>query len=800
MRWYDPEMDAQIYADSIVNTLRESLLVLDEDHRVQSASPSFYRRFQVTKEQTLGFRIYELGNRQWDIPALRRLLEEILPRDEEFNDFLVEHDFPNIGRRVMLLNARRLHDDGITTLILLAIEDITDRRRAEIEVERQRTWLQTTLSSIGDAVIATDTQTRVTFMNPAAERMTGWLRADARGRTLEEVFRIVNEETRNDVESPVTKAMRLGAVVGLANHTMLIRRDGTEHPIDDSAAPIRDESGAIAGVVLVFHDITERRRAERRIEISESRYRRLFEAAHDGILILDAGSGQVIDVNRFLMELLGHPREHFIGKQLWELGMFQDIEASKRAMRDLNEQGYVRFEDLPLMDRDGRRVPVEFVSNRYHEDGRQVFQCNIRDISRRKQVEREREAMLAQEHAARVEAQASERANRAKDVFLAMLSHEMRTPLNAILGWASILRRPECKPEEMREGIEVIERNAQAQTRLIEDVLDISRIVSGKMRLDITPCDFRTIVFAAVNTVRRTADAKGIAIEVEIDPDAAKSVVYCDGDRIQQVIWNLLSNAVKFCARDDSIKIAVKPEKSGLQIVVSDNGPGISKPMLPYIFERFRQGDSGTTRRAGGLGLGLSIVKHLVELHGGSVEVESPGEGKGSTFTVSLPIRATQAEVSAYVGLPEQFGDFASSSIRLDGLHLLVVDDEPDARRLVAKVLQEAGADVTAAASVREALLVMENKESAPHVLISDLSMPEEDGFDLIRKVRSTGHSVSQLPAVALTAFADKAYARSALLAGYQVHVPKPVDPNDLIAVVASLAGRTGSYPPSTSA
>ncbi len=786
-------MDMKEYADGIVHTVRDPLLVLDGDLRVKTASPSFYQFFKVTKEHTLGHLIYELGGHQWDIPALRQLLQEIL-RDSggELNNFSVEHDFPNIGRRILVLNARRLRTDGVTGFILLSMEDITERRRAELEVARQRTWFQTTLSSIGDAVIATDGDTQITFMNPTAERLTGWKGEEASGRPLSEIFNIINEETRNQVESPVTKAIRRGAIVGLANHTLLIARDGTERPIDDSAAPIRDEAGTISGVALVFHDISERRRAELKIEASESRYRRLFETAQDGILILDAKDGRVIEVNRFLMDLLRHSREHFVGKELWELGMFQDIEASKAAMQQLQEKGYVRHEDLPLMDRDGRQIHVEFISNRYHEDHRMVFQCNIRDISQRKQIEREREGLMIQEHAARVEAQSSERANRAKDVFLATLSHEMRTPLNAILGWAQILGKGDYSSEDLKEGVEVIQRNASIQAKLIEDVLDISRIVSGKMRLDLLPCDFKKIIAAAVETVRAAADAKGIHIDIEIDPVTAETVVFCDASRIQQVLWNLLSNSIKFGPQGAKVTIALGSEKSRLRIVVSDNGPGIDPHFLPYIFDRFRQADSSTKRKFGGLGLGLSIVKHLVELHGGTVQVRSEGEGKGATFIVNLPIRAVDTP-DAEEGSQQKPTPPEHPGVRLDGLRLLVVDDEPDARRLVARVLEETGATVTTVATVREARRLLEEKESTPNVLISDLSMPEEDGFDLIRHVRSTGHTVQQLPAVALTAFADKGYARSALLEGFQVHVPKPVDPNDLIAVVASLAGRTGN-------
>jgi PAS domain S-box-containing protein len=776
-------------ADSIVKTLREPLLVLDPELRVTNASPAFFRNFKVGKEQTIGRRIYELGNHEWDIPALRKLLERILPHDDEFNDFTVEHDFPNIGPRTMLLNGRRLHDDGKTDFILLAIEDITDRRRSEMEIARQRTWFQTTLSSIGDAVIATDAEACVTFLNPVAEAMTGWKSDEARGQQLQEVFRIVNEETRNTVESPVAKAIRLGSIVGLANHTLLIARDGTERPIDDSAAPIRDENKSTAGVVMVFHDITERRKAEKLVEISEARYRRLFEAAQDGILILDSESGRVIDVNRFMTDLLRHPREHFLGKQLWEIGVFQDIEASKAAMRELQERGFVRYEDLPLVDRDGRPMPVEFVSNRYHEDGRIVFQCNIRDISQRKQIERQREALLLQEHAARVEAQAAERANRSKDVFLATLSHEMRTPLNAILGWAGILRAESCTSEDLQEGLEVIERNAKAQATLIEDVLDVSRIVSGQLRLELGRCDFRSFITAAIETVQTAARAKGIQISFDIETAAESSTISCDAHRMQQVIWNLLSNAVKFSPQNSKVTVFVARYPSGVEIRVQDNGPGIGPEFLPFVFDRFRQADSSSKRRFGGLGLGLSIVKHIVELHGGTVKVESDGEGMGSTFTVNLPLRAagpTDLADELNVTKPER------STVRLDGLRLLVVDDDPDARRLLARVLGEVGAVVILAAGVQEAMHALGNPAQAPHVLISDLSMPDEDGFDLIREVRNAGHSVQKLPAIAVTAFADKGNARSAILAGYQVHLPKPVDPIDLIANVASLMGRTG--------
>lgn len=915
------------YANDIVQTVREPLLVLDADLRVRSASRSFYRAFRTTPADTEGRPIYELGNRQWNIPSLRELLDELLPTNGNFNDYLVEHDFPDIGPRTMLLNARRIHDgDNTTKLILLAFEDITERRKLELENDAQRKWLHVTLSSIGDAVIATDAGARVTFLNATAEAMTGWTAQQARGQPLHEVFNIFNEETRLLVESPVSKAIRMGAIVGLANHTVLISRDGTERPIDDSAAPVRDDHGNITGVVMVFHDITDRRASERvleqseyrrrialdssqlgtwhvnpatkaltcdqrfrdifgvpganwldyepviaimhpedqprvraavaaatrpddpvpynieyrivhpdgsvrwvlakgrvnfanrgpgklqrtavsfdgtvgditdrkaaeeALEVSEVRYRRLFEAAHDGILIIDPDGRLITDVNPFLIDLLGYPREHFIGKELWQIGVFADKAESQAAMYEVRKNGSIRYENKPLVDRNGRRHAVEIVANIYDQDHSPVIQCNIRDISERKRFEDEREAHLHNEQLLRMEA---ETANRAKDLFLATLSHEMRTPLNAIVGWISILRADGCDAADLKEGLEVIQRNTTAQVQLIEDVLDVSRIFSGKLRLEIKPCELIESIRAGVEVVRPAAEAREIALTLQLDPAASRAM--CDAARIQQVVWNLVSNAVKFTPKGGGVRVTLEREKSSLRIAVTDSGQGISPELLPFVFDRFRQADSSTRRRFGGLGLGLSIVKHIVEMHGGTVAAASDGPRRGSTFTVRIPIRAVSINEDGDNDAPEadrattSGSTEVSSVVRLDGLRVLIVDDEADARRLLTRVLQDSGAQVTAAAGAAEALDAL--SKSRPNILISDLGMPDEDGFDLIRQVRALGHSVKDLPAVALTAFVHKDDQRRTLLAGFQIHIPKPVDPHDLTAVVASLTGRTG--------
>ena len=516
---------------------------------------------------------------------------------------------------------------------------------------------------------------------------------------------------------------------------------------------------------------------------SEVRYRRLFEAAHDGILILDTGTRRITDVNPFMLELLDYPRAHFIGKELWEIGICRDKEANQNAMLDLQKNGSIRFEDLPLQDRNGHRHPVEIVANVYQEDHRSVIQCNIRDISERVQFERQRESLLANEQVSRMEA---ESANRSKDLFLATLSHEVRTPLNAILGWATILRSEKCSDADFHEGMEVIERNCKAQSQLIEDVLDVSRIVSGKMQLQIDRCELVDVIKAAIDVIRPAADAKHIRFETELDPIASRAS--CDVHRMHQVIWNLLANAVKFSPTGKVVRISLTRQRSTAQIQVSDEGQGISPEFLPHVFDRFRQAENSTRRKQGGLGLGLSIVKYIVELHGGTVDVASAGEGRGAIFTVNLPVRAVQIE-EVKGKLASEFHDLPAL-VRLDGLRILVVDDEPDARRLLTKVLGEAGAVVTAVGSVAEALA--EVTTANPQVLLSDIAMPDQDGYDLIRQVRGAGHSFKELPAIALTAFAHKDDRLRVLLAGFQMHVSKPIDTIELIAVIATLAGRTG--------
>jgi CheY-like chemotaxis protein len=384
----------------------------------------------------------------------------------------------------------------------------------------------------------------------------------------------------------------------------------------------------------------------------------------------------------------------------------------------------------------------------------------------------------------------AERANRLKDEFLATVSHELRNPLNAILGWAHMLRLGKLTPANAERAVETIYRNAKSQAQLVADLLDVSRIISGKLRLDVRPVDLISIINAAIDSIRPAADAKTIRLQATLDPAACS--ISGDADRLQQIVWNLLTNAVKFTPKGGRIQVKLQRVDSHVDIIVSDSGVGISKEFLPHVFDRFRQGDASTTRIHGGLGLGLSIVHQLVDLHGGSVAVHSEGEGKGATFTINLPSAsvvsnqkeldsappANAEEITTFDGLPS-----------LQGLKVLVVDDEADTRELIAEVLKEVGSEVITARSVEEALIALEKHK--PDILISDLGMPNEDGYSLISKVRAlAAEQGGHIPAAALTAYARAEDRMRVLRAGFQFHLPKPVDSAELVTVVASLAGR----------
>jgi signal transduction histidine kinase/CheY-like chemotaxis protein len=471
----------------------------------------------------------------------------------------------------------------------------------------------------------------------------------------------------------------------------------------------------------------------------------------------------------------------------------QELEADQRELLDLHR----RREYRARIASEGVLVATVLLSllfvgaaamiSRRFDERRRLLE---KEVAERKRAEERREALLTSERVARSEA---ERATRLKDEFVATMSHELRTPLNAIVGWSSILRR-DHRPESIKQGVEVIERNAKLQARMVEDLLDMSRILSGKLAMELQRTDLAGVIEAAMAAVRPAADARSVRLHASIGPTG---VVNGDPGRLQQVLWNLLSNAIKFTPPNGLVTILAREKENtaerSVEISVSDTGQGIDPKFLPFVFDRFRQADASTTRRHGGLGLGLSIVKSLVELHEGSVEAYSEGEGRGATFIVRLPLAESHlnAQISVDPAKPSPIHDTSS----LAGLRVLVVDDEADARTLARRVLEERGAEVVAVGSAAEALEAVDDHQDL-NVVVSDIGMPEHDGYELITQVRAKAGSAGRIPAVALTALARDEDRKRTLLAGYQVHISKPLDPAELVTVIAMLAGRAGSATP----
>jgi PAS domain S-box-containing protein len=537
----------------------------------------------------------------------------------------------------------------------------------------------------------------------------------------------------------------------------------------------------------------ERRAAETKLLESEARKAAILETALDCIITIDH-AGRVVDFNPAAERTFGFRREDALARKMAELIIPMHL-------REAHYSGLARFlatGEGPLLGKrieiealraDGTLFPVEVAITTIRIGDQPLFTAYLRDITQRKESEVDRERLLESERAARGEA---ERANRLKDEFLSTLSHELRTPLNAMLGYAQLLRMSADDAEQVREGLGVIERNGRIQARIIEDLLDMSRIISGKIRLDIQPVRLASVIEAAIETVRPSADAKEIRLQVVLDSHTGP--VLGDAARLQQIVWNLLSNAVKFTPKGGRIQLLLERVNSHLEINVRDSGIGIKPEFLPYVFDRFRQADGSMTRTHGGLGLGLAIVKHLVELHGGTVQVKSPGEDQGATFTVALPLQVVHDDGEKEPRVHPQSVSLCrapTATVSLSGLRVLAVDDEPDARELVRRVLEERDATVRTAGSVDEAISIFKNW--SPDVLISDLGMPGRDGFELIRSIRTLPEdSGGKVAAAALTAYARSEDRTRAMLAGYQTHVAKPVDPIELIAVVATLGGRTG--------
>jgi len=521
-----------------------------------------------------------------------------------------------------------------------------------------------------------------------------------------------------------------------------------------------------------------------------------FEHAPCGYLSALA-DGTIVQVNQTVLDWTGYSRDELISSGR----RFQDL-------LTLPGKIYHDTHFAPLMQMQGAVKEVAFdllrpgkdplavivnASQKREADGRPALtRMTLFDATDRRTYERElllarrkAEQLAEAERAAREQA---ERAGRVKDEFLTLISHELRTPLNAILGWTQMLQRDQSLSEDQREGLRVIERNARIQTQLVSDLLDMGRIDSGKMRLDVQQVELADAIEAAIETARPAADAKGVRLQKVLDSGV---VVSGDPGRLQQIFWNLLSNAIKFTPKGGFVRVVMERVNSHVEVSVIDNGQGMAAEFVSHAFERFRQSDASGTRKSGGLGLGLSIVKNLIEIHGGSVRAGSEGEGKGSTFVVNLPVTIVRAASESQERVHPRnalASNSSSVSISLRGVRVVVAEDETDARDLLMRVLKSCDAEVATASSAMQALELVERVR--PDVLISDIGMPDIDGYELIRRVRMLGGGVGNVRAIALTAFARLEDRTRAMLAGYQMHLAKPVDPKELIVTVANLAGR----------
>jgi PAS domain S-box-containing protein len=671
-------------------------------------------------------------------------------------------------------------------------------REAAANADAHARELDAVFEAIPDAVYV-GRGNRLTKVNPAGLRMLGAtslkdLGDDVSG--LAERFAIRSAESGAPLapdDLQFTRALRGEPAVDLVTARRL--DTGEERILRSSAAPIRAGSDVV-GAVVVNTDVTEAQQASLRLaqaaEAVSAVRQRLAEVVSNvpGVVYEawgepDAASQRIDFVSDYVQTMLGYdPAEWTSTPNFWLTIVHpDDRERAAREASAIFASGVPGRSEFRWMHRDGRVVWVEAHSNVIVDgEGRPIGMRGVTlDITARKQLEIERAELLNREQAARADAVA---ANRLKDDFLATLSHELRTPLNAILGYARMLRTGAIDPARQARALEIVERNATSLTQMVEDVLDVSRVMSGKIRLNLATVDLVRVVEDSIATVRPAADAKGVRIDPVLARDAGR--IAGDADRLQQVVWNLLSNAVRFTPRDGTVQVRLERQGDVADIVVRDTGAGIEPRFLAHVFERFRQADSRPSREYGGLGLGLAIARDLVELHGGSIRAESDGPGQGATFTVTLPISLRPA---AGTESHEARTAQPARDLVLAGLRVLVVDDEPDALTLMREVLEGAGATVSEAPSAAGALSMV-NADCAD-VIVSDLGMPGMDGYAFIAQLRSSeSETLRNVPVAALTAYARSEDGTRVLRSGFQMHLSKPIDPGELVAGVAALAGR----------
>jgi PAS domain S-box-containing protein len=670
---------------------------------------------------------------------------------------------------------------------------LRDRQQAEAALLLNEAKLKSLMEANVVGILFGDVYGGVHEANDELLRIIGYTREDLSSGKLSWID-ITPPEYLGLDKLGIAEAEKTGACTPYEKE--YIRKDGSRVPVlvgYTLLGEAREESVAfILDISDVYDELRLRKEAQKALAVANERFQHAAAAVNCLIYEWDIEQNTV-ERTEGLTQILGYSLNEANESVDWWFDLYHPDD--KQRVQDEMLRAWTmgdRFSlEYRVRHKDGHYVHLldQGIIVQRNADGKPIRQVgSTTDISHRKQAETEREQLLRQEQAARAEA---ERANRIKDEFLAVLSHELRSPLNPILGWAKLLQGGKLDATKTALAIATIERNAKLQSELIEDLLDVSRILQGKLNLDVHPVNLASIIQAALGTVQLAAQAKSIQVQVNLDAQVGE--VSGDATRLQQVVWNLLSNAVKFTPPQGTVEVCLeqvgtekslsggflRTELQWAQIRVKDTGKGIAAEFLPYVFDYFRQEDGKTTRQFGGLGLGLAIVRHLVELHGGRVWVESPGEGLGATFTVRLPLRPMAAMVTSSDNLLEP-------SLNLKGVQVLVVDDDADTREFIVFLLEMAGARVMMAKTAGEALAVL--TQFQPDVLLSDIGMPEMDGYMLIRQVRALpSKQGGQIPAIALTAYAGDFNQQQALEAGFQKHIAKPIEPDELIKTIATL-------------
>jgi len=633
--------------------------------------------------------------------------------------------------------------------------------------------LATILESVDEAIISMTGGGRVIAWNKAAERILGYTAQEMIGQSAS---LIIPDSTANQ-EARILEQVRLGQKVEHFR-TQLLQKGGQSVEVMAHYSPIRDDIGRITGVLKIVESADIRRKLEI-AERDQLFLASIVSSAEDAIVSKDL-NGIVTSWNRAAERLFGYTEQEIVGRPISLLIPADHPDEEPRILDRIRRGERIEHYETKRVRKDGRLIDVALTVSPIKDAlGRIIGASKIaRDITSQKlAVAREREALRETQEARKQ----AEEASRAKDEFLATISHELRTPMTAILGWTRMLLSGQMNPETQQKALETIDRNARSQAQLIEDLLDVSRIVSGKLRIEFKVVDIAAVVAAAVESTRPAAEAKRIRIQTVLSSGAGP--LLGDFDRLQQVVWNLLSNAIRFTPADGLVRIYLQRVESQVELRVSDTGAGIPPEFLPHIFDRFTQADSSITRTHSGLGMGLAIVKSLVELHGGVLSASSVGRGHGSEFTVKLPVSSFRLDQSEEVRKPVL--PTMNYGHELLGVKILVVDDESDTCEMLRFVFNQCGAIVETASSAEEALQLFD--KFVPDMLVSDIGMPRVDGYDLIRLIRR--ERGSRIPAVALTAMARIDDRVKTLKAGYQMHIAKPVEPVELVSIVSGLVG-----------